>query len=345
MKDEGCQLTITTTELPQGLSIVIPVYRSAASLHDLIAELGRWLPELSPVYEVILIDDGSPDHSWRVIDELSSIHPWVRGIALMRNYGQHNALLCGIRAARYDVTVTMDDDLQHPPSEIGKLLDELNRGYEVVYGTPQHEQHGLWRDLASQLTKFALQSSMGVDIARSVGPFRAFRTHIRDAFATYSNSFVSIDVLLTWGTTRFSKVKVRHDARKLGKSNYTFRKLVRHALNMITGFSNLPLQFASLVGFTFTVFGFLVLVYVIGRTLIEGSAVPGFAFLASIVAIFSGVQLFALGIMGEYMARMHARLMDRPSYAVREHLLVDNNGSSVQDDTIQVQARTQDQPS
>src|SRR5690606_10573479 len=142
-KDEGCQLTIITTELPQGLSIVIPVYRSAASLYDLIAELGRWLPELSPVYEVILIDDGSPDDSWRIIDELSSSHPWVRGIALMRNYGQHNALLCGIRAARYDVTVTMDDDLQHPPSEIRKLIDELNRGYEVVYGTPQHEQHGL----------------------------------------------------------------------------------------------------------------------------------------------------------------------------------------------------------
>jgi len=327
------------------LSVIIPVYNGAGSISELVDQLTLKLPELASEFEIILVEDDGKDNSWQVIQEVVARVEHVRGFKLMRNYGQHNALLCGIRAARYDVTVTMDDDLQHPPSEIRKLLDELNRGYEVVYGTPQHEQHGLWRDLASQLTKFALQSSMGVDIARSVGPFRAFRTHIRDAFATYSNSFVSIDVLLTWGTTRFSKVKVRHDARKLGKSNYTFRKLVRHALNMITGFSNLPLQFASLVGFTFTVFGFLVLVYVIGRTLIEGSAVPGFAFLASIVAIFSGVQLFALGIMGEYMARMHARLMDRPSYAVREHLLVDNNGSSVQDDTIQVQARTQDQPS
>ena len=109
----------------------------------------------------------------------------------MRNYGQHNALLCGIREAQYEIIVTMDDDLQHPPSEIHKLLDKLNEGYDVVYGTPQHEQHGLLRDLASQITKLVLQGSMGVDIARNVSAFRAFRTQLRDAFANYSSAYVS----------------------------------------------------------------------------------------------------------------------------------------------------------
>lgn len=299
------------------LSVVIPVYNGALSLDELLRELSQTLPTLADQYEVILVNDGSRDNSWQVITQLVQQYDWVHGFDLMRNYGQHNALLCGIRAARYEIIVTMDDDLQHPPSEIHKLLARLDEGYDVVYGTPQKQQHGLWRDLASEMTKIALQSSMGVDVARNVSAFRAFRTRVRDAFVNYQGSYISIDVLLTWGTTRFSALPVRHDERKFGVSNYTLRKLITHALNMITGFSTLPLQFASLIGFMFTVFGILVLIYVIGRYLIEGGIVPGFAFLASIIAIFSGAQLFALGIIGEYLARMHFRMMDRPTYVVR----------------------------
>ena len=235
----------------------------------------------------------------------------------MRNYGQHNALLCGIRAARHETIVTMDDDLQHPPEEIPRLLAELGRGFDVVYGAPEKEHHGLWRDLASVFTKLALQSSMGVQTARDVSAFRAFRTQLRDAFGSYHSPFVSIDVLLTWGATRFTAVKVKHNPRYAGVSNYTVRKLAAHAMNMITGFSTLPLQFASLLGFLCTLFGLAVLVFVIGRYLIEGTSVPGFPFLASTIAIFSGAQLFALGIIGEYLARMHFRMMERPTYAIR----------------------------
>jgi glycosyltransferase involved in cell wall biosynthesis len=235
----------------------------------------------------------------------------------MRNYGQHNALLCGIRAAQHDVIITIDDDLQNPPEEIPRLLAKLSEGYDVVYGTPQKEQHGLWRDLASQVTKLALQSAMGAETARHVSAFRAFRTQMRDAFAKYQSPFLSIDVLLTWGTTRFAAVPVRHEQRQIGKSNYTFRKLVTHAINMMTGFSTLPLQLASLLGFASAFLGLGVLAYVVGRYLILGYSVPGFPFLASTIAIFSGAQMFALGIIGEYLARMHFRMMERPTYAVR----------------------------
>jgi hypothetical protein len=240
--------------------------------------------------------------------ELAGRYSWIRPINLMRNYGQHNALLCGIRAAGYEVIVTMDDDLQHPPEEIPKLLEELAGGYDVVYGTPAQEQHGLGRDFASWVTKLALQNVMGAEVARKVSAFRVFRAEVARAFAHYRGAFVSIDVLLTWGTNRFSTRAVRHDARKEGASGYTFRKLVTHAVNMMTGFSTVPLQFASLVGFLFTLFGIAVLVYVLGRYLVYGGSVPGFPFLASIIALFSGAQLFALGIMGEYLARMHFRL-------------------------------------
>jgi glycosyltransferase involved in cell wall biosynthesis len=300
------------------VSVVIPVYNAALNLPDLTTRLADVLSTLTTDYEVIFVDDGSRDASWDVMTQLAADFPWVRGIHLMRNYGQHNALLCGIRAARFDVIVTMDDDLQNPPEEIPRLLARLDEGYDVVYGTPQQEQHGLWRNLASRITKLALQSAMGVETARNVSAFRAFRTQVRAAFTQYSGPFVSIDVLLTWGTTRFAAIPVQHAPRQAGVSGYSFARLVTHAINMATGFSTVPLQLASWIGFAFTLFGVGVLVYVVGRVLIQGSVVPGFPFLASVIAIFSGVQLFMIGIFGEYLARMHFRIMDRPAYTVRE---------------------------
>jgi undecaprenyl-phosphate 4-deoxy-4-formamido-L-arabinose transferase len=302
-------------------SVVIPVYNSEETLPLLLERLAAALPPLCAQYEVILVNDASRDGSWAVIERLAGRYPYVRGINLMRNYGQHNALLCGIRAARYDLIFTLDDDLQHPPEALAALLAKLDAGpYDVVYGTPAHEQHGFWRDVASQVTKLALQSAMGAETARQVSALRVFRAQVRDAFANYSAPFVSVDVLLTWGTTRFASVPVQHAPRAAGRSNYTLRKLITHALNMMTGFSVLPLQLASLLGFGLALFSVVVLVYVVGRYLLEGTPVQGFPFLASLIGIFSGAQLLALGVIGEYLARMHFRVMDKPSYVVRETL-------------------------
>jgi glycosyltransferase involved in cell wall biosynthesis len=299
------------------ISVVAPVYKSAAVLPMLVTELEAVLQRCANSFELILVNDASPDQSWRVITDLTQGRAWIHGINLMRNVGQHNALLCGIRAAKYEIVVTIDDDLQNPPGEIPKLLAKLAEGLDVVYGVPEHQQHGLLRDLASKITKLVLQNAMGAEIAQSISAFRVFRTQVRGAFEQYRGPFVSIDVLLTWGTTRFGAVQVRHEPRREGVSGYTLRKLILHALNMMTGFSVLPLQIASLVGFAFTIFGLLALAFVIGRYLIQGSAVPGFPFLASLIAVFSGAQLFALGIIGEYLSRVHFRTMDRPPYTVR----------------------------
>lgn len=304
---------------PIDISAVIPVYRSAPILPELHRRLSEALAAITERYEIILVEDAGGDRSWAVIEGLAAIDDHVRGLRMGRNFGQHNALLCGIRAARYGVIVTLDDDLQNPPEEIATLVARLGDDVDVVYGTPEQERHGFLRDQASRITKLALQSAMSADTARNVSTFRVFRTPIREAFAAYGGSFVSIDVLLTWGTTRFTSVRVRHEARAAGTSNYTFRALVTHALNMMTGFSTVPLQIASLIGFLFTLFGLGVLIVVLVSYVANGGAsVPGFAFLASIIAIFSGAQLFALGIMGEYLARVHFRTMDRPAYLVRE---------------------------
>lgn len=302
------------------LTVLVPVYNSEGSLPALVERLEPVLARLASEFELILVDDASRDGSWRVVQQLAQSKPWIRGIGMMRNYGQHNALLCGIRAAKGELVVTMDDDLQHPPEEIEKLLAALTSDVDVVYGTPQKESHGLLRDLASQITKRVLEKSMGAETASKVSAFRCFRTTLRTAFANYQSQFVSIDVLLTWGTTRFRAVAVRHEPRTIGVSNYTFRKLLTHTLNMMTGFSTLPLQLASWIGFVFTLVGIGLVLFLLVNHWRNPSGVPGFTFLASLITIFAGAQLFALGIIGEYLARMHFRMMDRPTYAVRNEV-------------------------
>ena len=299
------------------VSVVVPVYNSEHSLQELVERVAKVLGSRKREYELILVNDGSRDRSWEVICDLAHRHRWVSGINLMRNFGQHNALLCGVRVARYEVIVTIDDDFQNPPEEIPHLLEKLNEGFDVVYGTPDREEHGVWRNVASRVTKLALESTMGAETASKVSSFRAFRTALRDAFDSYRGPFVSVDVLLSWATTRFTSLRVNHQPRRTGVSNYTFRKLIRHAMNMMTGFSAGPLQLASLIGFCFTLVGLRVLGVVLGRYMFHGGTVPGCSFLASVIAIFSGAQLFALGIIGEYLARMHFRMRDRPAYVVR----------------------------
>jgi len=300
------------------VSVVVPVYRSAQSLAELTRRVRTALADWPAAVEIVLVEDDGGDGSWELINELVRADPCIRGFRHRRNYGQHNALLTGIRAARNEVVVTLDDDLQNPPEEIPKLLAALAQGFDVVYGSPARRQHGLMRNLASSVTKLALQGAIGADTARKASAFRAFRTELRDAFADYNNPSVLIDVLLTWGTTRFGAVTVAHDERRFGKSNYTFRALVRLAANMATGYSVVPLKIASVVGFFFTLFGMALLVYVVGGYFIRGTSVAVFTFLASIISIFSGAQMFALGIIGEYLARIHLRSMGRPVAVLRE---------------------------
>jgi undecaprenyl-phosphate 4-deoxy-4-formamido-L-arabinose transferase len=306
--------------LAAGLSVIVPVYNSETTLGTLVQRLKPVLDEIGQPYELVLVNDGSRDGSWAAIERICAENQWVRGIDLMRNQGQENALLCGVRGARYDTAAMIDDDLQNPPEEIPRLLAKLDEGFDVVYGTPEKEQHGLFRDLASIITKLVLQEAMGAKNARNVTAFKVFRTQLREAFSQYTSPHVSIDVLLTWGTQRFGALKVRHDPRVVGSSNFTFRKLLTHAINMVTGFSTLPLQLASLIGFTFALFGFVAMLYVFWDYFVHGNPVPGFPFLAALITIMSGAQLFAIGVIGEYLARIHMRSMDRRPYTIRQSI-------------------------
>jgi undecaprenyl-phosphate 4-deoxy-4-formamido-L-arabinose transferase len=295
------------------LSVVVPVYRGESLVEPLVERLKEALPKSVQKYEVILVNDGSPDGSWEVIACLADKYPWVRGIRLMRNYGQHNATLCGVRLARYEVAVTMDQDLQHLPEDIPLLLAELEKGYDVVYGAPKKLPQGFIRNLLTANIKRVLASTMGVPSVKNISAFRAFRTHLRAAFENFQSPNMIIDVLLSWGTTRFSSVQV--DIAEARNSNYNFAALVKAALQILVGYSTKPLRLASWIGFGMTLFGLGVFIYVLVIYFTLGS-LPGFPFLASIISLFSGAQLFALGIFGEYLARMFDRSMDRPAYII-----------------------------
>jgi undecaprenyl-phosphate 4-deoxy-4-formamido-L-arabinose transferase len=290
------------------------VFGGGEDLDDLVTRLAAALGRIGAEWELILVNDGSPRSTWQKI-RLLAARPNVRGINLRRNFGQQNALLAGIRVSTGDVVVTMDDDLQHPPEEIPHLLERLN-GAELVYGTPAGRVRGWRRNLAAVLTKAALASVLGAVHARDIAAFRAFRGSLRPVFANYSSPNVSVDVLLSWATSSIAAVPVRYEPRRRGQSGYRIWPLATLAINMVTGFSVWPLRLASVIGLGVAAFGALVLAFVLFRYLTAAATVPGFAFLASLSAIFAGAQLFGIGIIGEYLARMYFRTMDKPAYVV-----------------------------
>jgi len=299
------------------VSAVIPVYNSEGTLPELIERIRKTLAGCAGAYEIILVNDGSRDGSWAAITAAAGRWPEVSGIDLMKNYGQHNALLQGILRARHEVVVTLDDDLQNPPEEIPRLLEELAQGADAVYGVPAEVRQNFWRRAGSRLLRALLGVALGRELAGQVSSFRAFRSSLRDAFRDYRGPFIVIDVPLSWAAARYGTVTVKQEKRREGKSNYGFFKLLRQALDAITGFSALPLKAVSGLGFSLTGFGVLILFYVIGRYLILGYSFPGFPFLASLIAIFSGAQFLVLGVMGSYLARLHFRSMGRPASLVR----------------------------
>lgn len=305
-------------DLLPGLSVVIPCYKSAATLPELARRLVEVLGATSEPFEVILVIDGSPDNTWDVASGLAAQHAEVSAIRLSRNYGQHNALLAGIRSARHATLVTMDDDLQHPPEQVPELLGSLGPDIDLVYGIPIVEEHGAFRSLASRSVKRLMALGLGIADASNISAFRAFRTRLRDAFVGLDGPHASIDVALSWATARTTSAAVHMDRRAEGESNYSFRLLVRHAVNTMLGYSTLPLRLVGYLGLVCGGMGVILFAVVLWQFFSGTTTVQGFTTVASMVAIFSGAQMVALGIVGEYIARIHSENLGRPTYVVSE---------------------------
>lgn len=299
------------------ISIVIPVYRSAGTLPVLVEELLRVLAPLGRPFEIILVEDGSPDDAWQVLCRLQAEHPdRLTVIQLMRNYGQHNALMCGFRHARGRYIVTMDDDLQHPPEEIPRLLEAIEtKNLDLVYATYEVKRHRRWRNLGSSLIHAFFRWVFHWDLSSS--SFRIIRRELVESILPYAFNYTYVDGLLAWNTQRVGHVLTQHQPRPQGRSSYSFRKLVSLALDVFTNFSILPLRVTTLCGFLAASSGFLLGVYYLVSYFLTDDPVAGYTSTIIIVLILGGVQLLSLGIIGEYLGRVHLNINRKPQYVER----------------------------
>lgn len=299
------------------LSVVVPVYNSASTLGDMLDRLTRTLKHVTDCYEIILIDDGSSDDSWEVMQSLQKAYgDHLVAVQLMRNYGQHNTLMCGLGLARGEYVMTMDDDLQNPPEEIPKMLAYIKQhSLDLVYGCPNHRSHAAWRNFGSSIVWRFYRTVFRNPVTPT--PFRIMRLKLARSVLFYDLNFTYLDGLLAWCTSRIGSVGVEHHVRAQGRSGYSIPKLLVLALNLYTNFSLIPLQVVSGLGFITATSGFLVGAYYLVQSFAANITIPGYASTIIAILILGGVQLLALGVIGEYLGRLHLNVNRKPQYVIR----------------------------
>lgn len=300
-----------------GCSIVIPVYGSAVALPVIVQRCDAAFSQLGlPQAEFIFVDDNGPGDAWSVIQRLCAERPATHGVQLMRNFGQHNATMCGFAEATGNVVVTLDDDLQHPPECIPALIKALDdRQADLVYGEYELKQHAFGRNLGSSVVNWFYRTVFRLPV--TVTSFRAIRRPLVEAILRYDLNFTFIDGLLAWNTQRIAMVSVPHHQRTEGRSGYTLSRLVMLAMNMFTNFSLLPLQLVSACGIFASGVGLLLGMYYLVLALFSQIVVPGYASIIVAVLVMGGLQLFSLGIIGEYIGRLHLNVNRKPQYTIR----------------------------
>lgn len=296
------------------ISIVVPCYKSENTLEQL-AKLVLADPFLNKRnFELVLVVDGSQDDTGKVAESIAERNSRVRAIQLSRNFGQHNALVAGISQARGSTIVTMDDDLQHKPSEVEKLVGLLlDADLSVVYGVPIREEHGFVRSFLSRNVK-RLISFGGFPNATKISAFRAFRASTLPDINAVNDPNVQLDVLLGWATDSIGAVQVEMDHRSAGKSNYSYAALFHYAMNLITGYSSKPLRFVTALGFVSTGIALLLAVLLVAEYALTSNSPTGFTSTICIISFFAGAQMLSLGLLGEYLARMHDRNSGKPTF-------------------------------
>ena len=300
-------------------SVVIPVFNEAENLEVLYARLTKVMDGLDGPYEIIFVDDGSSDSSFQILNILHQKDKNIKVIRFTRNFGQHPAVMGGFNASRGETIITLDADLQNPPEEIPKLLEKLDEGYEVVFGVFQQRKHSAFRRAGSRFAKWVLGRILPVE-ATDLSGFRALRSYTVAQLKLLNEKSKFLDGLLCWMGYKVGKVEVAHEERHSGKTKYTPFKLLSLWLDMIVSFTELPLKIAIFSGLFLGVVGLALALFYLIRYFLYGFGVPGFATIVILITFFSGVQLFALGILGEYVGRMNKEVKNKPEYIIRDKM-------------------------
>lgn len=302
-------------------SVVVPVYNAEATLQGLALRLQKVFAGITPDYELVFVDDGSQDRSWAILEELHASDSRLKIIQLMRNFGQHHAILCGLKHAAGNWIVTLDDDLQNPPEEIPKLIKAARENdLDLAIGIPrQQKNQELYRNIASRIVSYALVHVFSLSHHLQISSFRLMSRKVADEVSRMATSNPAIDAMLfsILDRRKISNVYVEHHRRKEGRSGYTLSKLFRLAYNSILNYSTFPLKLMSFVGMASSFLSVLLILAVVARYYWFGIPVMGWASLITVMCFFSGCILFSLGLIGEYLVRIIREVNATPAFVVK----------------------------
>lgn len=306
------------------VSFVIPCYRSENTIGHVVNEIEETMNGIGKYeYEVILINDCSPDGTFNTIRKLCDEKTFVKGINFARNFGQHAALMAGLRHAEGDYVVCLDDDGQTPADEVSKLLDKLEEGYDAVYASYEHKQHSLFRNLGSKVNDLMTRMMLGKPKELYVSSYFAVQRFIVDDMIRYENSYPYVIGLVLRATKNIVNVPVNHREREEGRSGYTFKKLIGLWLNGFTAFSVLPLRLTTTIGVGCAGLGFIYGIYTVVKKFINPEVPLGFSSVMAALVFFGGMIMVMLGLVGEYIGRIYISMNNSPQYVIRERINVE----------------------
>lgn len=303
------------------VSFVIPCYRSEQTLGDVVAEITKKMEEMgSYEYSIILVNDCSPDQTLSVIRKLCEEDDRIQGISFSKNFGQHAALMAGLRSADGDYVVCLDDDGQTPANEVDKLLSKLDEGFDAVYAKYEHKCHSGFRNLGSKVNELMTRMMLDKPAELYISSYFAVRRFVVEDMIRYENSYPYVIGLVLRATKNITNVVVNHRERELGNSGYTLKKLLGLWLNGFTAFSVKPLRIATAIGGLSAGCGFLYGIYTIVKKLVNPAVPLGFSSTMSALVFFGGMLMLMLGLIGEYVGRIYISLNNSPQYVIRERI-------------------------
>jgi len=301
------------------VSFVIPCYKSEATIEKVIDEIKEAMGALTAyTHEIILVNDASPDNTFDVLRKLAEDNDNITAINLAKNFGQHAALMAGFSFVTGDILVCLDDDGQTPADEVGKLLEEIENGQDVVYAKYEHKKHSIFRNMGSAMNEWMAHFLLGKPKSLYVSSYFAARRFVVDEMLRYDKSYPYIIGLVLRTTNRISNVTVTHREREVGHSGYTMRKLLALWFNGFTAFSVKPLRIATAIGSLCACAGFCYGVYTIIKKLINPAVPVGFSSMMSALVFIGGMLMLMLGLVGEYIGRMYIGMNNAPQYVIRE---------------------------
>lgn len=300
------------------LSIVVPVYRSAPILPQLVEQIHAEMCKegLDGNFELLLVNDASPDNSWQVIRSLAATHSFIKGISLRRNFGQHNAIMAGLNRVSGELVVLMDDDLQHPPHAIGDIVRALAEGYDVCYTNYLNRQHAAWKKFGSQFNDWVATRLLGKPKGLYLSSFKGLRKEIVREIIRYDGPYAYIDGLILDVTRSITTIDIEHQERHEGEGNYNLRRSLSLWLKMATSFSVLPLRIATYAGFVLAALSLVTIIFVMVQKLIHPDMAAGWASLIATMLFIGGVQTLCIGVIGEYLGRTYLKLNHKPQFVI-----------------------------